>query len=240
MKQWEHNELAEDLGDAKQTNFLDVPLGSVYLGILDRANKGIINEVQRADVIEVKPSYNRFCVSIYEVKVSRSDFLSDIRSGKWRGYLDHCHRFYFAVPSGMVKKEEMPEEAGLIVRGEKGWQTQKAAVCRDIEIPYFTLLSMIFSKQREYYRTKQRNRVFKAHQWWHTQRNDLYKVLGKKLCDALVNFEDYKAAKSHFESKSKYIEELIKDGLGIESHWPDWELKKLVRKIKEKAEKVST
>lgn len=238
MKQWEHNELAEDLGDAKQTNFLDVPLGSVQLEMVKRWNTGHGiegNNIQRADVIEVKPSYNRFCVSIYEVKISRADFQSDIRSEKWRGYLEHCHRFYFAVPSGMVSKEEIPLEAGLIVRGDRGWQTQKAAVPREVEIPYLTLLSMIFSKQRKYYATRERNRVYDAYQWWHTHREKLYKELGPKLCDALVNYEAHKEAKERFEYEIKKFEQLIAEGLGESHHWPDWELEKLVKRIKEKA-----
>jgi len=112
IKSWRHNELAEDLANIKGTNFLDVPLGSVWL-----------ERPQRADVVEVKPSYTRFCVSIYEIKVSRADFHSDIRTEKWKGYLEHCHRFYFTLPSGLVKKREVPEGAGLIVRGETGWST---------------------------------------------------------------------------------------------------------------------
>ena len=44
----------------------------------------------------------------------------------------------------MVKKEEIPEEAGLIVRGENGWKVLKPAKPRDIEIPYMTLLSIAF------------------------------------------------------------------------------------------------
>lgn len=48
----------------------------------------------------------------------------------------------------MIKKEEIPREVGLIVRGPKGWQVQKAAPKRDIEIPPNTLLSMLFIKGR--------------------------------------------------------------------------------------------
>ena len=48
-------------------------------------------------------------------------------SDKWRRYLLVFPRVYFAVPSGLVKKAEVPDEAGLIVRGDKGWTTVKAA-----------------------------------------------------------------------------------------------------------------
>ncbi len=105
-KTWQHNDLAEDLAIAKGSFFLDVPLGSVWFAPYGEG-------VPRADLVEIKPSYTRFCVSIYEVKVSRADFLSDIKSGKWRGYLPHCHRIYFATPAGLVDKKEIPYESTI-------------------------------------------------------------------------------------------------------------------------------
>lgn len=225
MKEWEHDELAEDLGDCKQTNFLNVHLGSPYLQF----------SVQRADVIEIKPSYTRFCVSIYEVKISRSDFQSDIRSGKWKGYLDHCHRFYFATPAGMVKKEEIPEEAGLIVRGENGWKTLKPAKARDIEIPYMTLLSILFVRQRKNFQTIKRSTIFEFERY--NQRKEIYKALGKEIGDALRNRDEYEQKKFYYESKRERISELIIEGLGLQEgkYWSEEsELRELVRRIKEK------
>lgn len=46
-----------------------------------------------------------------EIKVSRQDFLSD---KKWREYLPYCSRFYFIAPVGIIKKEELPKDIGLI------------------------------------------------------------------------------------------------------------------------------
>jgi hypothetical protein len=239
---WNHDELAEDLGDIKGTNFLNVPLGSVYLDFYARSYNGEPlegNNIQRADVINVKPSYNRFCLTIYEIKISRSDFQSDIRSGKWRGYLNHCHRFYFAVPSGIVKKEEVPEEAGLIVRGETGWITLKAALSRDIEIPYMTLLSLIFSKEREHFRGHKRNRIYDSYQKYNVmaymKKQEFYKTLGKNIGEALRNFDEYKTAKSELEYQIKHVNELISEGLGEQHRWPEWELEKLVERIKKRA-----
>lgn len=132
-----HRQLVEELAQVKETQFLEVPLGSVWC-----------QHPPRADVVSIRPSYTRFCVSIFEVKTSRSDFLLDFKSGKWRGYLEHCHRFYFACPVGIIQKSELPEEAGLYVRGEKGWKCVKLSKSRDLEVPYTTLLSMIFIKQK--------------------------------------------------------------------------------------------
>lgn len=225
MKIWQHNELAEDLADIKNTNFLDIPLGSVWL-----------ERPQRADVVEVKPSYTRFCVSIYEIKISRSDFLSDIRSGKWRGYLDHCHRFYFAAPKDMVTKNEIPEEAGLIVRGETGWSTIKAAPVRHDDIPYTTLLSLIFAKQRLNHSKHGRKAIADCISYNYWKRDNLYKKLGKELGDALRHRDEYIRAKENFEYEIKQIRQCIKDGLGKDDCWPTWALAELVQEIKQKQE----
>lgn len=70
----------------------------------------------------------------YEIKVSRSDFLRD---DKWTEYLKYCNRFYFVAPNGLIKPEELPPEAGLIVvtSNRTGLLTKKKAPHRDIEIP---------------------------------------------------------------------------------------------------------
>ncbi len=82
----------------------------------------------RVDVVAVKPHhYAQRDLRAYECKSSRQDFMRDVGADKWRRYLLVFPRVYFAVPSGLVKKAEVPDEAGLIVRGENGWTTVKAA-----------------------------------------------------------------------------------------------------------------
>jgi hypothetical protein len=82
----------------------------------------------RVDVAAVKPHvYARKDLRAYEVKGVRSDFQRDVASQKWRRYLQVFHRVYFAVPAGLVRVEDVPDDAGLIVRGQKGWSTMKAA-----------------------------------------------------------------------------------------------------------------
>ncbi len=50
----------------------------------------------------------------FEVKVSRSDFLRDVKSDKYRAYLPSCQHFYFVTPKDLVKPEEIPDGIGLI------------------------------------------------------------------------------------------------------------------------------
>ena len=51
----------------------------------------------------------------YEIKTSRSDFLREIKSPRKRAQaLRFATEFYFAVPKGLVKVEEVPPDCGLI------------------------------------------------------------------------------------------------------------------------------
>jgi len=77
-----HRSLCFDLAEAKGTQFVEVPLGSKFLSY---------GSVGQADVITIKPSYNRFNLDIFEVKVQRSDFLQDIKSKKYENIMeDKC------------------------------------------------------------------------------------------------------------------------------------------------------
>jgi hypothetical protein len=107
------------------------------------------NHPGRADVVAIKVSWARPCIRIYEVKASRADLRSDLTSGKWMKYLDDCNQFYFATPKGLVKKGELPENAGLIVRSEKGWRCQRHPTMRSQDPTPTFLLAMLFAKHHE-------------------------------------------------------------------------------------------
>lgn len=56
-------------------------------------------------------------IVIVEIKVARADLLGD---GKWPDYLDHCDRFFWAVPAGfdlgpLAGPAFLPERTGIIV-----------------------------------------------------------------------------------------------------------------------------
>ena len=175
-----HRKLCEDLAHVKGTKFFEVPLGSVWGG-----------NVQIADVITVKPSYTRFLIDIYEVKVSRSDFLKEIRSGKWEGYLNHCNRFYFALLSGIAKKEEIPEGVGLIVRGDTGWSIVKMAKKRDQLVPYGTMMAMLFKKQSQdnFERRSYVANYSRSNSYW--LNDGLKKILNPKVRKALRFYDNF-------------------------------------------------
>lgn len=77
----------------------------------------------RPDVYTLTKSFARPRALAYEVKVSRSDFRADATTAKWMAYLQFAQGVSFAVPKGLVAKEDIPPQAGLVVRGDTGWRT---------------------------------------------------------------------------------------------------------------------
>lgn len=85
----------------------------------------------RPDVFAFTPTYTAANQrpKVFEIKVTRSDFLSDVRADKWRKYLHVGGQVYFATPAGLVTRDEIPKGAGLIERSERAWKyTRRAPV----------------------------------------------------------------------------------------------------------------
>jgi len=69
---------------------------------------------RRADLVAIDA---KGCITLVEIKVSRADLLGD---GKWRDYLGHCDRFFWALPAGfdlspLYGAAFLPERTGVIV-----------------------------------------------------------------------------------------------------------------------------
>jgi hypothetical protein len=104
-----------------------------------------VDELLRMDAVAIKKSWTKPCVTIYEVKVDRQDFLRD---SKWPQYIEYCHRFYFACPKDLIKPEDIPDpRVGLIWVYENGnIRTVKPVPMRPIEIPSWFFQYIVFSK----------------------------------------------------------------------------------------------
>ncbi len=111
---WEHDALAADLMDRRH-----------YVGEI--AIERLMVRGGQLDVAAMRLSWSRPIPTGYEVKISRADFLSDIRSEKWRNYMCSVSRLYFATPNGLVDAREIPIGCGLIVWGPRGWYVRKRA-----------------------------------------------------------------------------------------------------------------
>lgn len=97
------------------------------------------------DGLAVRKSYTGPCITGYEIKVSRSDFLQD---AKWHLYLQYCNEFYFVVPNGLISKDELPENVGLIYYypDSGSLKKRKKAMYRNIEEPVGVYKYIIFSR----------------------------------------------------------------------------------------------
>lgn len=97
------------------------------------------------DGLAITKSYTKPNIIGYEIKVSRNDFKQD---NKWHLYLQYCNEFYFVVPTGLVKKEELPDNVGLIYYNSetKALRTVKKALYRQIEKPVGVYEYIIYSR----------------------------------------------------------------------------------------------
>src|SRR3954468_13890300 len=64
----------------------------------------------------------------YEIKVSRGDFLNELRRPyKRMNAVGLCHEFYFATPVGLVREEEIPADCGLVEVHDTGTRVVRKA-----------------------------------------------------------------------------------------------------------------
>ena len=86
---------------------------------------------RRADILGIDPAGQ---LTIIEIKVSLADLRGD---RKWPDYLDHCDRFFWAVPAGLPLDDLhtpafMPDVTGLIVADRYDAEQLRAAPCRPL------------------------------------------------------------------------------------------------------------
>lgn len=88
----------------------------------------------RMDVWVMNRSWVNNKITVYEVKVSRNDFLGD---DKWRRYLPYCNELYFVCPYGLIDPSELDEGIGLMVASKNGTRLfkKRKAVYRPADVP---------------------------------------------------------------------------------------------------------
>ena len=84
-------------------------------------------------------------VVVYEIKVTRPDFLGELEDPTKRAPAEGWFsQFYFAVPTGLVKAEEIPTGCGLIeIFHNKNFLETKAAETRFLHEPTWPLVVQI-------------------------------------------------------------------------------------------------
>lgn len=188
-------------------------------------------EMLKFDAFTMKRSWANPCLTGYEIKVTRSDFQRD---DKWPGYMAYCNKFNFVCPKGLIQKEELPEEVGLIwyYPDTGALMSKRPAKHRIVDIPpdlyMYLLMSRIepdrhpfFSTQREYCEALISDKQEKQH-------------LGQRVSSKLSEennqlrkeMKDLQWEKEHREKDLQLFERLKKvvNSMGINVyHWNDWE-----------------
>lgn len=139
MAAWTHDALIADL-----VSWLRRSGCAEFLAAEARFGRAYYVNSPIPDVVRIRRSYTRVDCSIYEIKVSRQDFLAELRSDKWRDYLPRSSRLYFATPAdGVVAdKREIPDQVGWFVRAERGWHVRQAPRVRQFELHWEEALAL--------------------------------------------------------------------------------------------------
>lgn len=104
-------------------------------------------KVKRFDLWSMKKSYANPITWIYEIKISRQDFLQD---NKWMTYLPYCTDFYFVAPAGIIDVSEVPEQAGLLLSSKNGTRLfcKKKAPHRHVDTPDCVFKYILMSRTK--------------------------------------------------------------------------------------------
>lgn len=217
------------------------------------------NSLLRMDAVAIRKSWANGCITVYEIKTSRADFLSD---DKWVGYMKFCDCFYFACPKGIITKKDIEafsvHGVGLVYVNDNGYvHTVVKALNR--QIPYdpdflmYIIMNAIssdripfYSKKADYFRD------------WLANREDTW-ALGREVSTALVqqlskvqrefdklrdslswnsDKEFREKAKELLGLSSKYDIEMLARNLKVISEMPKgldtlWTVMRLLRTIRE-------
>lgn len=173
---WGHDQLQEDLADHLRGSRDRVIWTNMQLGP---------SGSPRPDVYTVPKTYSRFTPIAYECKISVSDFRRDVTSGKWQSYLKYAAGVIFAVPAGLVKKEDVPPGCGLIVRHDEVWRTVKGPTLKALDtLPHEAWMKLIIDGLNRQTREPQPRNASA----WHAQ-NEIRKKYGDKIGAALADLE---------------------------------------------------
>lgn len=167
----------------------------------------------RPDVYTIEKTYTALRARVFEVKVSRSDFLSDVTSGKYLRYQAYAGSVTFATPAGLVSKAEVPKGCGLITRSSEGvWRYQKKPTLqRTPDLPRDAWLKLVIdgcARERENQRLQKCAPKFSS-EWMNQKR--MREMAGDELGAALANRDNMlrrlQDEGSHYEQSRKEREE---------------------------------
>lgn len=187
-----HDELANNLAihliNDNRMVWEDIPVGKIHS--------------VRPDVLTIEKSYSSPNPISYEIKVSVSDFRSDVTKAKWKAYLDFSYGVVFAVPKGLIKKSDVPNGCGLITFNGQSWNTVKRPTLHPAKLNDELLLKLLISgEQRETQKLIIKNRDFDEH----LHHDVLRKKFGKDFRSKIAMLENYPEKKKELRRLKKEL-----------------------------------
>ena len=74
---------------------------------------------------------------VHEIKVQRSDLLSDLRKASKRAaYLDLSSECWYVIRRGIARADEIPAECGVLVADADGFEVERPAPKRPMRMPF--------------------------------------------------------------------------------------------------------
>lgn len=163
------------------------------------------------DGLAVTRSYTGPCITGYEIKISRSDFQRD---NKYHLYLQYCNEFYFVVPAGLLKKDEIPNDMGLIFYYPETGKLvkKKKSLYRQIEEPVGIYKYIIYSRLEQDRIPFYEDRADYAKAYLEDRKNkkEIGRRLGSKMAQELADAYCRLAVLKDTEDKLKLADSLLK------------------------------
>ena len=161
----------------------------------------------RPDVYTLEKSFSSPNPITYEVKVSLSDFRSDVTKAKWKAYLRFSYGVVFAVPKGLITKNDLPQGCGLITYNGAGiWRTVKKPTLHPCQIDSDVLLKLLMGGADRMTQAKPiQNRDFD--QWQHM--DALREKFGKNIAEKLSLIEEYPDMKKELKALKSELSEIF-------------------------------
>jgi len=196
MNSLTHDELANSLAihlmNDQRMVWEDIPVGKVHS--------------VRPDVLTIEKSYSSPNPISYEIKVSVSDFRSDVTKAKWKAYLDFSYGVIFAVPKGLIKKSDVPNGCGLITFNGQSWNTVKRPTLHPAKLNDELLLKLLISgEQRETQKPVIKNRDFDQH----AHHEALRQKFGKEFRSKIAFLDEYPEKKKELRKLKVELAKLL-------------------------------
>ena len=160
----------------------------------------------RPDVYTIEKSYSKPNPISYEIKVSVSDFRSDITKGKWQQYLDFSYGVVFAVPKGLVTKEDIPKGCGLMTFNGEFWNTVRKPTISPKTLNSELLLKLLIEgNQRQTFTGAELDLTFPKVDAW----KKLRKKFGDDVSHKMSIAEKYKDNIKQLETRYRELADVL-------------------------------